>query len=207
MSETITILIADDHPVVRAGIRSMLVEQSDFDVVGEASTGHEACELTQVYQPNVVLMDLRMPDMDGIRATQHIKRHHPQTAVLMLTTYDSDRDLIGAVRMGAAGYLLKDIPRDTLHDAIRSAVCGERLLPAEMIAKAKRTPSPETLTERESDVLRLVAHGLTNKGVGQQLHIGEATVKTHLLNIYGKLNVSSRAAAVTAAIQRGLINL
>ncbi|TVR21011.1 MAG: DNA-binding response regulator [Anaerolineaceae bacterium] len=207
MSDTTTILIVDDHPVVRAGIRSMLIDQPDFDVIGEAASGAEALDLVNVHQPDVVLMDLRMPGMDGIKTTHRIKTRHPRTVVLMLTTYDSDRDLIGAVRMGAAGYLLKDIPREDLHGAIRSAMRGENLLPAEMIARAHHTPSPEALTEREIDVLTLVAGGMTNKQVGQKLHIGTATVKTHLLNIYGKLSVSDRTSAVTVAIQRGLIDV
>lgn len=207
MSQIITILIVDDHPVVRAGIRSMLVDQPDFDVIGEAASGVEALDLVNVHQPDVVLMDLRMPGMDGITTTHRIKSRHRQTVVLMLTTYDSDRDLVGAVRMGAAGYLLKDIPRDDLHDAIRAVMRGESLLSAEMVARAHSTPSPEALTEREIDVLTLVAGGMTNKQVGQKLHIGEATVKTHLLNIYGKLSVSDRTSAVTLAIQRGLIDV
>lgn len=207
MAEKITILVVDDHPVVRAGIRSMLVNQPDFDVIGEASNGMEALELVNLYRPDVVLMDLRLPVMDGITATQRIKARYPKTVVLMLTTYDSDRDLVTAAQMGAAGYLLKDIPREELHDVIRRVMRGERLFSPEMMREARNMPLPEALTTREIDVLTLVAKGLTNKEVGQKLHIGEATVKTHLINIYGKLNVPDRAAAVTVAIQRGLINV
>lgn len=207
MSQPITVLIVDDHPVVRTGIRSMLAREMEFQVVAEAANGAEALDMVHLHRPNVVLMDLRMPVMDGVTATQRIKSHYPDTVVLMLTTYDSDRDLIMAAQKGAAGYLLKDIPREELHDALRRIMRGEQLLSPEVLNQARTTPLFETLTQREIEVLRLVAVGLTNKDVGRKLHISEATVKTHLLNIFSKLNVTDRTAAATIAIQRGFIDL
>lgn len=206
MSQAITLVIVDDHPVVRTGIRSMLVHEA-FRVVAEAANGAEALTMVQLHQPDIVLMDLRMPVMDGIAATEKIKAHYPNTVVLMLTTYDSDRDLLMAAQKGAAGYMLKDIPREALHDALRRTMRGERLFSVDMLNQAHTTPLVETLTQREIDVLSLVAVGLTNKDIATQLHISEATVKTHLINIFSKLQVSDRTAAVTVAVQRGFIDL
>lgn len=206
--ETIRILITDDHPVVRAGLQGMLASQPDFAVVGEASHGGEALDLVAQTQPAVVLMDLHMPELDGVQATSQIRARFPQTHVLVLTTYDSDADILRAVEAGATGYLLKDAPRDDLFRAIRAAARAT-LHPAPPLAARLlgllRAPADESLSAREREVLALVARGASNKAVGTQLYISEATVKTHLIHIFGKLGVDDRTAAVTEAIRRGMI--
>lgn len=206
----IRILVVDDHPVVRAGMVALLGEIEDLDVVGEAGNGAEAVALVPRLTPDVVLMDLRMPVMDGAEATARLRSEPDAPEVLVLTTYDTDADIVRAVESGARGYLLKDTPPAVLADAIRRAALGETVLAplvAARLAERLRAPAPVELTPRELDVLRAVARGLSNSEVGRELFIGEATVKTHLLRIFSKLEVTDRTAAVTAAYKVGLISL
>jgi len=207
---TLRLLVVDDHPVVRTGLVAMLSEHEDFEVVAEAADGAEAVAMAARHLPDVVLMDLRMPGMDGAEATARLRLKGDGPAVLVLTTYDTDADIVRAVEAGATGYLLKDAPRDTLADAIRRAARGETVLAPPVVARLAtrlRTPAAPALSERERQVLREVARGLSNAEVGRELHIGEATVKTHLLRAFEKLGVSDRTAAVTAAYKAGLIEL
>lgn len=208
--ERARLLIVDDHPVVRAGLRGMLSGQPDFEVVGEAADGAEAVDLTRRVRPDVVLMDLRMPKMDGVTAIEQIKAKHPDTQILVLTTYDSDSDILPAIESGATGYLLKDAPREELFEAIRAAAQGKPLLTSAIAARLMermRGPAVEALSSREIEVLQLVAKGASNKEIGAQLYITEATVKSHLLRIFGKLGVADRTAAVTRALEQGILRL
>ncbi|MET9629656.1 response regulator transcription factor [Lentzea sp. NPDC006480] len=201
----IRLVIVDDHPVVRDGLRGMLAS-ADFEVVGEAASGDEAVAVVTALSPDVVLMDLRMPGSDGLSAIERLRTH--PCRVLVLTTYDTDRDVLPAIKAGATGYLLKDTPRDELHRAIRSAHAGEAVLSpavATRLLGQVREPAEEPLSARELDVLALVARGSTNRAVAAALFISEATVKTHLLHVYAKLGVSDRAAAVAVAYERGLL--
>jgi len=210
MTERTRVLIADDHPVVRAGLRDMLSTQADFDVVAEVVNCAEAVTLTTRLQPHVVLMDLRMPEMDGVHATAQIKAQHQHVQVLVLTTYDSDSDILPAVEVGATGYILKDAPREELFQAIRAAAQGKPVLTSSITARLMermRSPTVEALTSREIDVLKLVAKGAHNKQIASQLYITEATVKSHLIRIYGKLGVDDRTAAVTKALEQGILRL
>ena len=208
--ENVRLLITDDHPVVRSGLRGMLEGQPDFVVVGEAENGAEAVALVGRLGPDVVLMDLRMPKMDGVAATSKIKAEHPEVNVLVLTTYESDADILKAVEAGATGYLLKDTPREGLYGAIRAAAEGRPFLASAVAARLMdrvRRPAEETPSAREIEILELVAQGKSNKEIAKQLWIGETTVKTHLLHVFGKLGVSDRTSAVTAALKRGIIRL
>jgi DNA-binding NarL/FixJ family response regulator len=202
----IDVLLADDHLVVREGLRGMLAAEPDLRVVGEAGTGREAVALVGLRQPAVVLMDLRMPGGDGVAATAAITAQHPGTRVVVLTTYDTDADILRAVEAGAAGYLLKDCSRAELTSAVRAAARGETVLTPSVAARWMRGPQPEALSAREVQVLELVAVGHTNAEIGRALHIAEATVKTHLLRAFTKLDVSDRTAAVTAARRRGVLS-
>ncbi len=207
---TIKILVADDHPVVRSGIHGMLDTQPDFDVVAEASNGREAIEQAEKISPDVILMDLRMPEMEGVEAIEKIKAAHPEIHILVLTTYDTDADIVRAVEAGATGYLLKDAPREELFRAVRATARGEAVLAPVVAARLMgkmRSTGEEALSAREIDVLMLVARGASNQDVADQLFISKATVKSHLLQIYQKLGVSDRTAAVTTAIERGVIRL
>lgn len=210
MTQPIRVLIADDHPIVRAGLLDVLSNQPDFEVVGEATTGAEAVTLASRLHPNVVLMDLRMPEMDGVTAIAKIKAEHPEVNILVVTTYDSDADILPAIETGATGYLLKDTPRKELFEAVRAAAQGKLLLAPTVAARLMermRGPAEEALSSRELDVLKLVAKGASNKEIANQLYISEATVKSHLIHIYGKLNVADRTAAVTVALERGILRL
>lgn len=204
------LLIVDDHPVVRAGLRGMLSGQPDFEVLGEAANGAEAVAMTRKLHPNVVLMDLRMPEMDGVTAIGQIKAKDPDVQVIVLTTYDSDSDILPAIESGATGYLLKDAPREELFQAIRAAAQGKPLLTSAIAARLMermRSPAVEALSSREIEVLNLVAKGASNKEIAGQLYITEATVKSHLLRIFGKLGVADRTAAVTRALEQGILRL
>ena len=201
-------LIADDHPVVRSGLAGVLSTSADLEVVGEASDGNEAVRLAGTLEPDVVLMDLRMPGLDGAGATAEITRRHPEVRVLIVTTYDTDADIVRAVEAGAAGYVLKDTPLVQLLDSVRAAARGETVLAQSVAARLMRRargPNQAELTARELEVLALVARGQTNAEVGRSLFIGEATVKTHLLRAFAKLEVDDRTAAVTVAMERGLL--
>lgn len=204
------VLISDDHPVVRAGVRGMLSGEPGFEVVAEAADGAEAVELAGRHRPDVVLMDLRMPRMDGVAATEKIRATSPETQVLILTTYESDADILRAVEKGASGYLLKDAPREELFGAVRAAAEGKSPLApavAARLVERLRTPPEETLSPREIEVLELVAKGTSNKQIAKALWISETTVKTHLLHVFDKLGVTDRTAAVTEALRRGVIRL
>jgi DNA-binding NarL/FixJ family response regulator len=201
----IRVLLVDDHPVVRSGLAGLLGGEDDIEVVGEASDGREAVALALTLRPDLVLMDLRMPVMDGAAATAEITASGGPR-VLVLTTYDTDTDILRAVEAGATGYLLKDSPRDQLVDAVRAAARGETVLAAPLAAKLMRqVRDADQLTPREVEVLGLVARGLSNGEIAHDLFIGEATVKTHLLHAFDKLGVSDRTAAVTTAIRKGIL--
>ena len=205
----IRILLVDDHPVVRAGIQGMLAKHEQFNIVGEAENGEQAIQLAGERLPDVILMDLRMPVMDGLEAMIQIRQTHPDIQVLILTTYDSDTDIVAAINAGAVGYLLKDAPREELYLAIQAAAQGKTALNpgvASRLMERIRNPSPESrFSQRELDILERVSEGHTNKDIAKQLFISEATVKTHLLHIFAKLDVSDRAAAVRVAIERGIL--
>ncbi|MCM4078424.1 response regulator [Paractinoplanes hotanensis] len=204
----ITILLVDDHPVVRHGLRGMLDAEPDLSVVGEASSGAEGVERAVGLRPDVVLMDLRMPGGDGVSATSQIVASAPGVRVLVLTTYESDRDILRAIEAGANGYLLKDASPQELADAVRAAARGETVLApsvASTLVRQVRRPAPPALSARETEVLRLVARGLTNADIGRELFISEATVKTHLLRAFNKLDVADRTAAVTTAMEHDLL--
>ncbi len=205
---SIRILIVDDHPVVRDGLRGMLAGEPDLEVVGEASDGGEARAVVGTLRPDVILMDLRMPGMGGAAAIRALAEDGNRARVLVLTTYDSDSDVVPALEAGATGYLLKDTPRAELVRAIRAAARGEAVLApsvATRLVSQLRAPAQDALSERELEVLTLIAQGETNRGAAARLFISEATVKTHLLHIYTKLDVNDRAAAVAAAYERGLL--
>ncbi|GAA2672467.1 response regulator [Actinoplanes palleronii] len=204
----ISVLLVDDHPVIRIGIRAMLDHDTGLTVVGEANSGATAVEAARELTPDVVLMDLRMPGGDGVSATATIRGELPGTQVVILTTYESDGDILRAVEAGAAGYLLKDTSPADLAQAIRAAARGETVLSPSVAAKLMdrvRRPRPETLSPREAEVLRLAARGLTNADIGRELIITEATVKTYFVRIFAKLEVSDRTAAVMAATHAGLL--
>jgi DNA-binding NarL/FixJ family response regulator len=204
----IRVLVVDDHPVVRSGLVGMLDVEDDLEVVGEAADGEEAVTRVATDRPDVVLMDLRMPRLDGAGATARIVAAHPSVRVLVLTTYSTDTDIVRAVEAGATGYLLKDTPRAQLVDAVRAASRGETVLAPPVAARLvsrMRAPATESLTPREVQVLAAVGRGLSNGDIGRALFIGEATVKTHLLRIFTKLGVDDRTRAVTVALERGIL--
>ncbi len=207
---SIRLLISDDHPVVRAGLSGMLSEEPDFEVVGEATNGKEAVTLTGEFRPDVVHMDLRMPEMDGVTAISQIKAEYPETQILILTTYESDADILRAIETGATGYLLKDAPREELFEAIRVVAEGKSPLAptvATRLVERMQGSDEEALSTREIEVLELVARGTSNKEIAKILWVSETTVKSHMLHIFDKLGVTDRTAAVTAALKRGIIRL
>ncbi|MBO3742794.1 response regulator [Actinoplanes flavus] len=204
----IRIVLVDDHPVVRMGLRGMLDAEPGLTVVGEASSGVEGVALVLAERPDIVLMDLRMPGGDGVEAIGRILAATTGVRVMVLTTYESDRDILRAIEAGAAGYLLKDASPKELADAVRAAARGETVLApsvASTLVRQVRSPAPPALSAREAEVLRLVAAGLTNAEIGKRLFISEATVKTHLLRAFNKLDVADRTAAVTTAMRHGLL--
>jgi DNA-binding NarL/FixJ family response regulator len=208
--DTIRILITDDHPVVREGLAGMLAGQPDFEVIGLAADGESAVNLYTSLQPDVVLMDLQLPRLDGVGAIQAVRAANPNAKVLVLTTYDSDADIVRAIEAGATGYLLKDTPRDELFRAIRAVAAGDSVLAptvANRVMSRMRAPAEENLSAREIEVLELVAKGASNKEIGKSMNISVATVKTHLIHIYGKLGVDDRTAAVTTALEQRIITL
>lgn len=217
MAEPIRVLIADDHEVVRDGLRLILETEADFEVVGEAADGAVAVELTGELQPQVVLMDLRMPGMDGLTAIDQIRARWPAVALVILTTYNEDDLMMRGLRAGASGYLLKDTNRQTLFATLRAAARGEVLLkPAVLVRVLSQQPAAGkatkpvdqgiALTDREQEVLQAVAQGERSKEIAVRLQISERTVKAHLASIYNKLGVDSRAAAIALAAQRGWLS-
>ncbi|MEO5817831.1 MAG: response regulator transcription factor [Gemmatimonadaceae bacterium] len=208
MTTRIRVLVVDDHPIVRSGIMSVLATQSDFEVVGDASDGVEAVRLASELMPDLVLMDLRMPNKNGVDATAEILRAHAAIRVVVLTTYASDGEVLKAIEAGAVGYLLKDVPHDELFRALRAVVRGERYLAplvTERLMARHQQPPRTALTERETEVLRCVARGAANKEIAATLGITEPTVKAHLVHVFEKLGVENRTTAVRVAQERGLI--
>jgi DNA-binding NarL/FixJ family response regulator len=208
MTGPIKLLIVDDHPVVRDGLSAMFERDPEFEVLGQASDGAAGVQMAQALHPDVILMDLRMPGMDGVSAITELARRHSAARILVLTTYDNDSHVLPAIEAGATGYLLKDSPRDELLRAVRAAAHGDAVLAPSVAARLMnrfRDPGGGPLSQRELEVLEMVAAGTTNREAARRLFISEATVKTHLLNIYAKLGVSDRAAAVAEAFNRGLL--
>jgi len=213
MTDPIRILVADDHMIIRQGLRLILETEDDFDLVGEAPDGAEALRLCAEMNPDVVLMDLRMPGMDGLSAIEHLRAEQPGIAVVILTTFNEDDLMMRGLRAGAKGYLLKDTDRETLFNTIRAAVRGETLLKPEimkrvllqMSATGVKESFPTDLTGREMEVLKAVAQGERSKEIAIRLGISERTVKAHLASIYNRLGVDNRAAAIAVAAQKGLL--
>lgn len=205
----IRVVLADDHPVVRAGIAQIVTADGDIEVVAEAANGREAVTIAVRQQPDVVLMDLRMPELDGVGAIAELATSAPEVRVLVLTTYDTDDLIVGAVEAGAIGYLLKDTEPGELRDAVRRAAAGQTALSAPIasrLVRQVRQTTSVTLTPREREILALVADGLSNADIASRLYVGRATVKTHLAHIFEKLGVNDRTAAVVTALKRGIIS-
>ncbi|MBN1856476.1 MAG: response regulator transcription factor [Dehalococcoidia bacterium] len=211
----IKILIADDHPVVREGLSAMLERQEDMEVVGDAADGAAAVTICEKTKPDVVLMDLRMPEMDGVQAMRQISEKQPTIKFIVLTTFDTDDYIFKGIEAGARAYLLKDSPREELFKAIRAVYRGESLIQPSIAMKvldrfatlSRQSQPPELLSEREMEVLRLMATGAANKTIAARLFISESTVKTHVQSIFQKLDVNDRTEAVTHALQKGIISL
>lgn len=205
---TVTVLLVDDHPVVRSGLRAVLEASGTVHVVGEAATGEEAVTLATHLRPDVVLCDLRLGQgIDGIETTVRLRALDPAPTVLILTTFDRDAEILGAIEAGAAGYLLKEVNPDVIIDGILRAASGDTVLSPELasrVLQGMRTPLPK-LTEREIEVLRQLATGATNKEIARTLFVTEATVKTHLAHVFTKLGVDSRSRAIHVAVETGLI--
>jgi NarL family two-component system response regulator LiaR len=212
VADVISVLIADDHPFVRHGLRTYLETLDDLEVVGEASDGAEAVELAGRLLPEVVLMDLVMPELDGVEATRAIRTASPATKVIVLTSFDDDEKVFPAIKAGAAGYLLKDVHPAELADAVRKASRGEALLAPSVAARLMQEVSGERppaagLTERELEVLRLIARGMSNKLIARELVVSEKTVKTHVSNILAKLHLADRTQAALYAVREGIAEL
>ena len=215
MASQIRLLIVDDHPIVREGIAAVLSQEDDVDVVGEAANGLEAVSQVSALRPDVVLMDLQMPELGGVEAIRRIKAQAPDVGVIILTTYDTDEHIFSGIEAGARGYLLKDSPPADVLEAIRVVYRGESLIQPKVAMKVLdrvgqlvRDPVPiEVLSKRELEVLQVMSTGAANKEIAAQLTIGESTVKTHLIRIFGKLGVSGRTEAVAKGVRRGLIKL
>lgn len=205
--ERIRILIADDHSVVREGLVSLVKRKSDMVVVGEASNGREAVDLWKEHRPDVTVLDLRMPELDGVGAIKEIRELDENAHIVVLTTYDGDEDIYRAIKSGAKAYLLKDTARDALVETVRRVHAGETYLPPSLAAKLAERVSGEALSPREMEVLQRLAAGKSNKEIGAELFISEGTVKTHIKSIFTKLDVVTRTEAVATATRRGLIRL
>lgn len=215
MGDTIRILVADDHPIVRDGLIAILSTQADFEIVGKASTGVEAIAQADVLKPDVLLLDLEMPEMDGVQALRHLRDAHSPVRAIVFTAFDTDERIVGAVQAGAQGYLLKGAPREEIFNAIRVVHAGGSLLQPIVASKLLRQvildhnghSSPDALTPREQNVLQLLAQGLQNKEIAVELVITERTVKFYVSSILSKLGAGNRTEAVTIAVQRGLVKL
>ncbi len=213
--KAIRVLIVDDHTVVRDGLTAIMGRQKEFVVVGQAEDGLQAVEAARDLRPDVILMDLRMPVLDGVEAMRRIRAEDPDVKFIVVTTYDSDEYVFDAIEAGAKGYLLKDASRKELFEAVRAVHRGESLIEPGVAAKvldrfvqlSRQTPESAGLSEREIEVLRLIAKGAANKQIAVALTLSESTIKTHVANIFHKLDVNGRTEAVTQAIQKGLINL
>ena len=213
--EVIRIMIADDHPVVREGLSAMLSREEDIRVVGEAENGVQAVSKARELRPDIVLMDLRMPELDGVEAMRQIGDHDPNIKFIVLTTYDNDEYIFRGIEAGARAYLLKDAPRQELFKAIRGVYKGESLIQPAVAGKvldrfaqlSRQTQVPEALSERELEVIKLMARGSANKEIAAELFISESTVKSHIASIFQKLEVNDRTGAVTQAIRKGIIRL
>jgi DNA-binding NarL/FixJ family response regulator len=204
----VSVLVVDDHPIMRGGVVTLLGTDDDIVVVAEAGDGDEAARLAIELRPDVTLMDLRMPVLDGVGAIERIRSEWPDATIVVLTTYDTDEAIVRAIEAGAAGYLLKDAPPDELLDAVKRAADGDTVLAAPVakrLVERVRDPAAGALSQRELEVLRAVASGNTNAQIAGELHISQATVKTHLLHIYDKLGVTDRAAAVARAYDSGIL--
>ena len=213
--DTIRILIVDDHTVVRDGLSAMLGREDDFEVVGEAQNGLEGVEKAVLLKPDVVLMDLRMPEIDGVEAMRRIREQQPEINFLVLTTFDTDEYIYDAIEAGAKGFLLKDASREELFKAVRAVSRGDSLIDPSVAARvlnrfaqlSRESAPQELLSERERQVLDLLAKGSANKEIAASLSLSESTIKTHVANIFQKLEVNDRTSAVTQALQRGIIKM
>jgi len=205
--QPIRILIADDHSVVREGLVSLIRRKADMTVVAEGSNGREAVDFWKEHRPDVTLLDLRMPELDGVGAIKEIRELDPNAHIVVLTTFDGDEDIYRAIKAGAKGYLLKDTAREALMECIRKVHSGETCIPPTLAAKLAERVSGEALSAREIEVLQRIAAGKSNKEIGAELFISEGTVKTHVKSIFSKLDVVSRTEAVATATRRGLIQL
>jgi len=205
--QRIGVLIADDHPIVRDGLSAVINDQADMEVVAEAANGNEAVQLAFEIRPDVLLVDLRMPQMSGLEAIRKIREAWPQARVIVLTTYDGDEDIYRALEGGAQAYLLKSTPRAMLLDTIRAVYMGHKRIPPEVAARLVERITGSQLTPRELEVLELIVAGHSNKEIGEHLAITEGTVKAHVNNILGKLGVGDRTQAVTEALRRGIVHL
>jgi DNA-binding NarL/FixJ family response regulator len=207
LEQIIRILCVDDHPIVRKGMASLIANESDMRLVGEAASGREAVELFRTLQPDVTLMDLRLPELDGIGATRLIREAFPQARIIALTSYDGDQEIYRALEAGARGYLLKEMVHSDVLRAIRVVHSGKRLIPPEVAERLSEYFPQIVLTEREVQVLSFVAKGMANKDIAHRLGTASGTIKMHMQNILSKLDAADRTHAVTIALQRGILNL
>jgi DNA-binding NarL/FixJ family response regulator len=203
----IRVMVVEDHQIVREGIVSLLQAHDDFEVVAEAGDGQAAIALFREHKPDVMLVDLRMPKVDGVEVIRVLRRDFPESRFLVLTTYDSEDDISRALQAGASGYLLKGTNRSTLRDALRLIHAGRRYIPPEIADRVLPGPAAEELTDREVQVLRRIAEGMSNREIGEQLGISESTVKTHVNRLLGKLGVTDRTKALVLALKRGLVHI
>ena len=207
MSDLIRIMIVEDHAIVRQGLAALLNTVPGFAIVGEAADGEQAIELYRAHRPDITLMDLRLPKLNGVEAIGKIRKEHPDARIIVLTTFDGDEDIYRALQAGARGYLLKGMDAEELMAAIRAVYAGKSRIPAPVAERLAERMSGAALTERETEVLELIVGGNSNREIAAALYISEATVKTHINSLFGKLGVSDRTQAATTALQRGIVHL